>query len=597
MNSPTPNTPLTLRAILLTSSSLPPEPRLPSIRFRITPHFLVPDCIVSPLINSYNIGHCVETIVPMGGKVEVGLTVDEESLSDCGIECENPSSRVMRGVTESFRLNAQSLSLSTMAPIAQSRLDRSTFLLTPLASTPSNNLLLTHMIPTGHPICYLKRFDIHCSWTMTRTGGALKRPVEDAEYEDGQAQEDIIDDLMILDDHGSAVPDQTGSNDEDDGQIKLLPEDRPVCNWLDHLIGNACQKLLLRHFLRRFPLIFDGRFTEALPKYILPSQLISSVSQFAWLSTAYDTPLHQKIGEIMKKVTWQQQEFLSLKLDQTVNLPARKDRKLEASQRRQKRLKQAKQDRDQLDRIPKEKGSPEDEDEAIIGINRRKERYMEQLKASMDASDNRGMRRDERKISRIIGDAIGLICRSDFEMRRNRGGRLSAAGTKFQYPTDDAHQPLPISDAQLFLTSRANSNAASDTSRDESFIENALENNLSYEVLVDDQEEWSLMRPENTESFAEQQEDEDEDVDVVFIMDDGVDDDQEDDDLLPIESWPLEESPKPRVVPYHNQSKEAAVVLRIQHFEEDTIMVDGDDNMDFEILELEATFVDQKQSW
>lgn len=120
---------------------------------------------------------------------------------------------------------------------------------------------------------------------------------------------------------------------------------------------------------------------------------------------------------------------------------------------------------------------------------------------------------------------------------------------------------------------------------------------MSYEVLVDDQEEWSLMRPENTESFAEQQEDEDEDVDVVFIMDDGVDDDQEDDDLLPIESWPLEESPKPRVVPYHNQSKEAAVVLRIQHFEEDTIMVDGDDNMDFESLELEATFVDQKQSW
>lgn len=124
----------------------------------------------------------------------------------------------------------------------------------------------------------------------------------------------------------------------------------------------------------------------------------------------------------MKKLTRQQQGFLSLKLDQTVNLPARKDRKLEASQRRQKRLKQAKQDRDQLGRTPKEKGSPEDEDDAIIGINRRKERYLEQLKASMDGSDNQGMR--------IIGDAIGLICRSDFEMKRNRGGRLSAAGTK-----------------------------------------------------------------------------------------------------------------------------------------------------------------------
>lgn len=174
--------------------------------------------------------------------------------------------------------NAQSLSLSTIAPIAQSRLDRSTFLLTPLSSTLSKNLLLTHMIPTGHPICYLKRLEIHCSWTMTRTGGALKRPVEDAEYEDGQAQEEIIDDLMVLDDHGLVVPDQTGSNEEDDGKIKLLPKDQTVCNWLDHLIRNACQKLLLKHFLRyfillssgpkayyyvrRFPLIFDGRLTE-----------------------------------------------------------------------------------------------------------------------------------------------------------------------------------------------------------------------------------------------------------------------------------------------------------------------------------------------
>lgn len=71
------------------------------------------------------------------------------------------------------------------------------------------------------------------------------------------------------------------------------------------------------------------------------------------------------------------------------------------------------------------------------------------------------------------------------------------------------------------------------------------------------------MRQKNTESFAEQQEDEDEDVDVVFI----VDDDQDDDDLLPIESWPLEGSPKPRVVLHHNQSKGAAVVLRVQCFE------------------------------
>lgn len=104
MHSPPPNTPLTLRAILLTSSSPLSEPNLPSIRFRITPHFLVPDCIISTLTDSYNIGHCVETIVPVGGQVEVGLTVDEESLAECGILVEGPSSRVIRGVIESFRL-------------------------------------------------------------------------------------------------------------------------------------------------------------------------------------------------------------------------------------------------------------------------------------------------------------------------------------------------------------------------------------------------------------------------------------------------------------------------------------------------------------
>lgn len=104
MHSPLPNTPLTLRAILLTSSPPFSEPNLPSIRFRITPHFLVPDCIVSTLTDSYNIGHCVETVVPVGGKVEVGLTVDEESLTECGVLGEEPSSRVTRSVMESFRL-------------------------------------------------------------------------------------------------------------------------------------------------------------------------------------------------------------------------------------------------------------------------------------------------------------------------------------------------------------------------------------------------------------------------------------------------------------------------------------------------------------
>lgn len=392
----------------------------------------MPDCIISTLTDSYNIGHCVETIVPVGGQVEVGLTVDEESLAECGILVEGPSSRVIRGVIESFRLNAQSLSLSTIAPIAQSRHDSSTFLLTPLSSTPSNNLLLTHMIPTGHPICYLKRFDVHCSWTMTRTGGALKRLPEDDENEDGQAQEDIIDDLMIPNHYDFAVPHQMGSNEEDGGRVELLLEDQHPRNWLDDQIRNACQKLLLKHFLRRFPLIFDGRFTETLPKYIVPSQLISSVSHFARLSIAYDTPLSQKFGEIMEKVTRQQQEFLSFKVDQTVNLPARKDRKLEAARKRQKRLKQVTQGKNQLDDTQQEKEQP-DENDATVEINRRKQRYLEQVKASTDASDKYGMRCKERRISRIIGDAIGLICRSDFEMKRNRSGRLSAAGTKVNH--------------------------------------------------------------------------------------------------------------------------------------------------------------------
>lgn len=111
------------------------------------------------------------------------------------------------------------------------------------------------MIPTGHPICYLKRFDMHCSWTMTRTGGALKRLPEDDENEDGQAQEDIIDDLMIPNHYDFAVPHQMGSNEEDGGRVELLLEDQHPRNWLDGQIRNACQKLLLKHFLRCVVLI------------------------------------------------------------------------------------------------------------------------------------------------------------------------------------------------------------------------------------------------------------------------------------------------------------------------------------------------------
>lgn len=90
---------------------------------------------------------------------------------------------------------------------------------------------------------------------MTRTGGALKRLPEDDENEDGQAQEDIIDDLMIPNHYDFAVPHQMGSNEEDGGRVELLLEDQHPRNWLDGQIRNACQKLLLKHFLRCVVLI------------------------------------------------------------------------------------------------------------------------------------------------------------------------------------------------------------------------------------------------------------------------------------------------------------------------------------------------------
>lgn len=132
----------------------------------------------------------------------------------------------------------------------------------------------------------------------------------------------------------------------------------------------------------------------------------------------------------MEKITRQQQGFLSFKVDQTVNLPARKDRKLEAARKRRKRLKQVTQGINQLDSTQQENEQPENENDATIKINRRKEWYLEQVKASTDTSESRGMGQEERRITQVIGDAIGLICRNDFKMKRNRGGRLSAAGTK-----------------------------------------------------------------------------------------------------------------------------------------------------------------------
>lgn len=113
---------------------------------------------------------------------------------------------------------------------------------------------------------------------------------------------------------------------------------------------------------------------------------------------------------------------------------------------------------------------------------------------------------------------------------------------------------------------------------------------MSSEILVDDQEEPPPMRQGNGESFSGQQQDEDDDEGGEFSMDDKVNDDQEDDDLLLIESWPSEGPPETNVIQRDNNQR-SLVVLRVERFEDVKVAVDGDNNIDFESLELKATFV------
>nr|ODN89063.1 hypothetical protein L203_02474 [Cryptococcus depauperatus CBS 7841] len=90
MHSAIPNQHLALRPIYLTStlSSIDSSVYIsfPSFKLRIIPHFLVSSSLISPLALTYYIEDCVEVVVPVGGKVEISLSIDEKSLQECGVE-------------------------------------------------------------------------------------------------------------------------------------------------------------------------------------------------------------------------------------------------------------------------------------------------------------------------------------------------------------------------------------------------------------------------------------------------------------------------------------------------------------------------------
>nr|ODO02268.1 hypothetical protein L204_01000 [Cryptococcus depauperatus CBS 7855] len=111
MHSAIPNQHLALRPIYLTStlSSIDSSVYIsfPSFKLRIIPHFLVSSSLISPLALTYYIEDCVEVVVPVGGKVEISLSIDEKSLQECGVEEAGVSDKVWRKFASTLEATAE----------------------------------------------------------------------------------------------------------------------------------------------------------------------------------------------------------------------------------------------------------------------------------------------------------------------------------------------------------------------------------------------------------------------------------------------------------------------------------------------------------
>ncbi|WVO13455.1 hypothetical protein L204_101071 [Cryptococcus depauperatus] len=412
---------------------------------------------------TYYIEDCVEVVVPVGGKVEISLSIDEKSLQECGVEEAGVSDKVWRKFASTLEANSEVLSLAPHMPVAKSRTDPTTLILTPSSSLPTANPCSSNIIPTGHPIAYLKKIDIHCYWSQPKikTDGIetidMNRPDQIKQNTEGQKIDEISfdDDILISLNHTS--------DDTVQENGVLLQTD-----WLNQQVNTVLNRLLVGHFIRRFPLIFDGQLAKVIPTFAIPQSLTNSLAHASHLAKTHGTPLNKRLQMVMSELATLQLDVLSSSVMQAENIPMKKDWKTESVRKRQKRAKQRNSNSElsNCDQVYVEQLPTDQVKESVKNQMQGKElddnptpratAYINQVETSVNSFESQYTSQQEaKKIQRIVGDALAHIGRSNFMAKRRYGGRLAYGVIKILHVdwNDALNNKFPFSDAPLFFKS------------------------------------------------------------------------------------------------------------------------------------------------
>ncbi|WVW85648.1 hypothetical protein I302_107686 [Kwoniella bestiolae CBS 10118] len=521
----------------LTTSKLP---YTPTLRTRIKPKLLVQSPPFSPLVIGRKLESCTEVIIPVGGKVQIHIRVMKDLLEDIGVG-EGIEENIRERFINTFKKNYTALGLLPLEPIIRTSggTTDDTLLLNPLTACPTHNVLSKNLIPSGSPIAFLTGVNITYEWIPYRPGSPRKQVRQSSQVGDGDEEVDNEDDDMFLINRLDGLEDELAFPQNADSEYK----DGHADSWLQKQLNASLDRLLREHFIRRFPLIFDGGLLEYWSTFQLPRSIANSLTQLLHLSNTYHTPLAGQMKALIKPISQHQEHALYSSVRDASELQSRKSKRRKSSSQSQSQSQTQGQEVSSGSAKKNRKARPPDplstaqEVEFMEPIDRC-HANLQEVADKRKEWEEEGGNKTEKKLTRIIGDVIGQIGRGNFEERRRRPGRMSYKRIELVY--DDTHhestqQTASASQSQSYIPSTPitfDSNAikhdideASQYSEDELLIDRAEE----YEPYNEDEELENQYYKTGWKDHINRDEDEDEE-ELLIVEDVYNEDEQEEED-------------------------------------------------------------------
>ncbi|WVQ99986.1 hypothetical protein IAU59_007129 [Kwoniella sp. CBS 9459] len=442
----------------------------PSLKIQVRPHLLVQASLIPPLATGRKVEEFVEVIVPVGGKVEVQVKVNTEALEDLESEAfRGMEKRANDHLISVLRTSHKELGLRDLEPVTIPPSSSSTtvrYFLNPITASPTHNVISRNLVPSGTPIAYLTHMQIDLSWVTPSSADCTYKQRRNSNAVENEAETvDEDEEFIPLDepegDIGSAEGiEESAQEDEEffilDDSLEQVQSGRPShgdtiesSKMIDDQVRRAIDRLLRTHFIRRFPLIFDGGFNEYGSCLATPRSLFSSLTHFLHLANTHNPSFSDNANMVMDSIAKTQHKNLRKMVKQAADLPARKGKrkksKADSSQSQSSGSSPSKKAKRHASQHPSSQPieEVESDSEPLDGAKRRANTYLREIEKAREAWEKKGARGAETRLHRIVGDAFGVIGRASFESRRKRGGGMSYNQIPLEHDRD-AQRSAPV---------------------------------------------------------------------------------------------------------------------------------------------------------